>query len=246
MLKHLSLISAFVAAMLLNAVTSTNVEGTPANRRINNMPIASIHSLPPPNEPPPTTTNETESSQPQAEPNTLFIFLTSCHILGDKVVVQFGLPMGELYDMDEHPEVTFTPTQEGTFKWRSPTELVFSSTKNNMNWGEDTSISLKPAIPFARQEAEPNTLDISLTSCRPTYNEVVIQFSLPMVEPDALAIAEPPEVILTPAQEGTFEWRSPTELVFRPTKDNMNWGETIAISLPQAVPLAGQEFALNK
>jgi uncharacterized protein YfaS (alpha-2-macroglobulin family) len=97
----------------------------------------------------------------------------------------------------------------------------------------------------AQQQPKLKPLSISYTPCQKSGGDVIITFSLPMVEEDQLGTAKHPEVIFEPQQKGTFKWQSPTELVFTPTPGCMCGGNDISMSINEAVPLAGEKYALQ-
>lgn len=104
-----------------------------------------------------------------------------------------------------------------------------------------TSTILLPA----QQRQELKSLSISYTPCQKSGGDVIITFSLPMVEEDQLETTKHPEVIFEPQQKGTFKWKSPTELVFTPAPGYMCGGNNISMSINKAIPLAGEKYALK-
>lgn len=73
---------------------------------------------------------------------------------GGDIVFEFSLPMVESDSLGTagHPEVIFEPKQEGTFKWRLPTMLVFSPVKGSLSQGQHVTISINAATPLAGKE----------------------------------------------------------------------------------------------
>ena len=102
-----------------------------------------------------------------------------------------------------------------------------------------------PATSDSSPPGPKEPLQISYTPCSKAGGDLIFTFSLPMVKKDTLKTAGHPEVSFKPKQKGTFTWRSPTELVFRPSKGFMNGGHYISMSINKAVPLAGEEYALK-
>lgn len=97
----------------------------------------------------------------------------------------------------------------------------------------------------AQQRQELKPLSISYTPCKESGGDVIITFSLPMVEEDQLGTNKHPEVIFDPEQKGTFKWKSSTELIFTPAPGYMCGGNNISMSIDKAVPLAGEKYALE-
>ena len=86
---------------------------------------------------------------------------------------------------------------------------------------------------------------ISYIPCDEPGGETVFHFSMPMVKQNELESTSHPEVVFDPEQRGTFTWRTPTELVFKPDKGFFKWGERIRMTIKKAVPLAWEAQALD-
>jgi uncharacterized protein YfaS (alpha-2-macroglobulin family) len=87
-------------------------------------------------------------------------------------------------------------------------------------------------------------LSLWLSYCGRPDCELRFTFSLPMVAADALATSKAPDVTFDPPVAGRFHWDTVQSLVFLPEPGALSWGQTIRLSLTNAVPQAGAEHAL--
>jgi len=86
---------------------------------------------------------------------------------------------------------------------------------------------------------------VELIPCVKPGEEIRFKFSLPMVKSSGLKSAALPSITFYPDLKGTYNWRSPIELVFIPNKGVVKQGQYISVTVTNAVPLAGEMYALR-
>ncbi|MFC2155411.1 alpha-2-macroglobulin [Acidobacteriota bacterium] len=98
----------------------------------------------------------TTLSLPAAHPpdKPLSIHVVPCKKAGGEVVIMFSQPMVKEINLhtSRYPQVTFTPMQKGSFKWRSPEELVFTPADGFMGGGQYISIAVEKAVPLTGEQ----------------------------------------------------------------------------------------------
>lgn len=106
-----------------------------------------------------------------------------------------------------------------------------------------TSLGLNGALdsqPVEADAAPPPAprprLSASLQRCDGPGCSLVISFSHPLVSPEALSKAKPPQLELRPKIRGRLRWRSPSELELTP-RSPLKVGESVFVSLKQLTPL---------
>jgi uncharacterized protein YfaS (alpha-2-macroglobulin family) len=80
-------------------------------------------------------------------------------------------------------------------------------------------------------------LSIQRSACEKAGCELVLTFGAPV---EAKSVS----VHLTPPQQGTWAWRSPTEYVFTPAPGALGWGHPVMVRVDGAVPVADAGPAL--
>ncbi len=108
-------------------------------------------SLPPPDEPP--AENDPVVLDPSAG-QRLRVTLGGCRRAGCELLFDFSLPMvaADRLAEAEPPPITFRPTQEGTFAWRSATRLSFVPAEGFLGWGQGVEITMAAATPLAGED----------------------------------------------------------------------------------------------
>ncbi|HET8541435.1 MAG TPA: MG2 domain-containing protein [Anaeromyxobacter sp.] len=91
----------------------------------------------------------------------------------------------------------------------------------------------------------PERLAIAGSECPRAACELTITFGVPMVAPGELS-SGPKLAQIEPPQDGTWAWRSPTELVFTPAPGALNWGNSFSVTVPAATPPGRPELALGR
>jgi uncharacterized protein YfaS (alpha-2-macroglobulin family) len=83
--------------------------------------------------------------------DSLRIELIPCVRPGEEIRFRFSMPMAEKNALGSAPlpQITFYPELKGTFKWRSPKELVFTPAKGVVAQGQYISVDIANAVPLA-------------------------------------------------------------------------------------------------
>ena len=82
-------------------------------------------------------------------------------------------------------------------------------------------------------------LTISRDWCSEARCPVTFHFSHPMVKGPRRGLGRAVSLSFSPAQAGTYRWKSPRELVFEPGPRSMRWGHEITASISAATAMNG-------
>lgn len=120
--------------------------------------------------------------------------------------------------------------------------------------GSGKKVSLEPPelpppvaaipVPSPAPAPEPDQLSITVSECPKAGCDMTLSFSVPMVAADELS-SGPKLASIDPPQDGSWAWRSPTELVFTPGAGAFNWGNEFTVTIPEATPLDRRDLALT-
>lgn len=97
----------------------------------------------------------------------------------------------------------------------------------------------------AENDAPPEPLSIVFTPAARPDGELLFTFSQPMAPQEALETAPLPNVLFEPELKGILTWRWTNELVFTPQPGELPRGRRVRITIPEAAPIAGADYALQ-
>lgn len=103
----------------------------------------------------------------------------------------------------------------------------------------------KPSKPAEEEIVKGIPLRINMHATEDAKPVIIFSFNQPMVESDKLNSSPYPEVFFNPSINGQFTWVSSSRLTFTPNDGEVDQGQRIDVTIPKAVPLAGEESALK-